>query len=159
MSFFDSMPLMLAQDSKATDGAGTDAPLPKEAPKTTQTTGKDGAPLPPPGQQQRAPGGMDNTFLIVLFVGLLLMIVFSMRAQKREKKKRESMLETLKKGDKVQSIGGILGTIVEVRPDRIIVKVDENTNTRLSFARSAIQGIVGDQPAEKKEEPAIEKKD
>ena len=46
----------------------------------------------------------------------------------------------LKKGDKVTSIGGICGTVVEVRDDELVVKVDENNNIRLRFSRWAIRG-------------------
>jgi len=55
------------------------------------------------------------------------------------------MLAALKKGDKVQTAGGILGTVVEVRDSEVVVKVDENANTRLRFARSAIQAVLDDQ--------------
>jgi preprotein translocase subunit YajC len=54
------------------------------------------------------------------------------------------MLSALAKGDKVTSIGGICGTVVEVRDDELVVKVDENNNMRLRFARWAIRGA-GDQ--------------
>jgi len=51
------------------------------------------------------------------------------------------MLAALKKGDKVTSIGGIVGTIMDVREDEVVVKVDEGNNIRMRFARWAIRGI------------------
>ena len=51
-------------------------------------------------------------------------------------------MASLAKGSKVQTIGGILGTVVEVRDDELIVKVDENSNTRLRFAKSAVTTVL-----------------
>jgi preprotein translocase subunit YajC len=62
--------------------------------------------------------------------------------QRREKKRRAQMLDALKKGDRIQTIGGILGTVVEVREQEVVIKVDENNNTKLHFARAAIQTIL-----------------
>ncbi len=71
----------------------------------------------------------------------LVFFMFSMGGRK-DKKKRAAMMAAMTKGDKVQTVGGILGTVVEVRDDEIVVKVDENANTRLRFSRTAIQSIL-----------------
>jgi preprotein translocase subunit YajC len=146
---FNQLPLTLAFDE--------DAPLPNPgttpttAPGTPANPGTPGTPVAPTGQQQRAPGLFDNSFLLILFLGLIFMIFISMRSQRKERKKREELLSSLKKGDKVQSIGGILGTVVEVRNDRVIVKVDETNNTKLAFVRAAIQAVIPDGEAAKQE--------
>jgi len=49
------------------------------------------------------------------------------------------MLSALKKGDRVVTIGGIHGTIQNVKEQSVIVKVDENT--KIEFSRSAVSGI------------------
>ena len=82
--------------------------------------------------------------MILLPAVLVIMIVFSMSSQRREKKKREKMLSSLKKGDKVQTIGGILATAIEVRDEDVILKIDENNNTRVKFSRSGIQSVLAD---------------
>ncbi len=99
------------------------------------------------GNQQTPPPKKNNglgAFLLPAAIGavLLLFIFMSSRSQRRERKKQQSMLDALKKGDKVQSVGGIIGTIVDIREDEIMVKVDENANTRLRFARSAIKNVL-----------------
>ena len=78
--------------------------------------------------------------LLIMFFAVFL--IFTMGGQRKEKKKRAAMLASLAKGHKIQTVGGILGTIVEVREQEVLVKVDENTNSRLRFARSAIQSVV-----------------
>jgi preprotein translocase subunit YajC len=50
------------------------------------------------------------------------------------------MLASIKKGDKVVSIGGIHGTVVAVKETTVVVKVDDNT--RMEFSRNAISSIV-----------------
>ena len=115
-----------------------------------QTTGDQGA-----GQGADGAGGAgdgqggprpqpSNPFSTMWPIILIVIVFFfiMMSGQRREKKKKETLLKSLKKGDKVQSIGGIRGTIVEVRDHELVVKVDENNNTRLRFSREAIQGVV-----------------
>ena len=65
------------------------------------------------------------------------------------------MLAALSKGDKVTSIGGICGTVIEAREDEIVVKVDETNNVRMRFARWAIRGV-GD--AARSEKPEHDRK-
>jgi preprotein translocase subunit YajC len=91
-------------------------------------------------------GGLGSMWLIFLLV-LVVMWVFLIGGQRKEKKKRAALLAALAKGDRVQTVGGILGTVVEVRDDEVIVKVDENTNARMRFSRSAIQSVLNDKGA------------
>jgi len=103
------------------------------------------------------PGGGPNwTFPVILIGGFLLMYLWMGRSKKKQARKRQEMLESLKKGDKVTSIGGVVGTVIEVRDDEVTVKVDENNNVRMKFARWAIRGV-GD--AAKAENPAQAERD
>ncbi|MBI1335657.1 MAG: preprotein translocase subunit YajC [Phycisphaera sp.] len=79
---------------------------------------------------------------VILIAVLAFMIIFSMRSQSKEKKKREQLLEAVKKGDKVQTIGGVRGTVTDIRDDEITLKVDENANVKIRYARSAIQSVI-----------------
>ena len=72
----------------------------------------------------------------------LAMIIFSFMGQRRDRKKREAMISAVKKHDKVQTVGGLIGSVVEVKTDTIILKVDESANTRITFARSSIQQVI-----------------
>jgi preprotein translocase subunit YajC len=72
------------------------------------------------------------------------------------------MLESLKKGDKVVTIGGVYGIIQDVKEKTVIVKVDDNT--KLEFLRSAVSGVVDaakqkDEKSEEKPEKTEEKKE
>lgn len=85
----------------------------------------------------------DGSFLFMMIIPLLvLMVVFSLFSQRREKKRRSKMLGGMKKHDTVRTIGGVIGAVVEVKPDTVILKVDERSNTRMTFSRDAIQQII-----------------
>ena len=88
-----------------------------------------------------SPGGTNQFFMIlIVFVGLML--IFSMLGQRKDRKKREAMISAIKKHDRVQTIGGVIGSVVEIKPDYVVLKVDESSNTRITFARSAVQQVL-----------------
>ncbi len=100
-----------------------------------------------PGGTTTGGGGGGGSFfgpelLTIMIVVLGAMLLFSVFAGRKEKKRRQAMLNALQKGDKVQTIGGILGTVVEVRDNEVVVKVDESSNTRMRFARQAIANVL-----------------
>ena len=89
----------------------------------------------------------------IMFPLLLVMILFiwmSSRTRKRQEQQKLDMLGQMKRGDRVQTIGGILGNVVEVKEDRILLKVDESNNTKVWFARSAIHRVLGGEETEAK---------
>jgi len=92
-----------------------------------------------------APPGLFTMFQqlgpIILMVAIFFFVMN--RSNKKKDKGRTDMLSKMKKGDEVQTIGGILGKVMEAREDRILVKVDENSNTKIWFSRTAIHRIVG----------------
>lgn len=100
-------------------------------------------PLGPAGGATQAPGGMGPNMLLILFVPLfLLMILMSTFGARKEKKKRAEMLTALGRYDRVQTTGGLIGTIVEIKDDELVLKVDESTNTKIHFSRAAVQSIL-----------------
>jgi preprotein translocase subunit YajC len=91
-----------------------------------------------------APQGPDQYFFLFMILMLVVFWFVAMGGQRREKKKKQEMLSSLKKGDKVQTIGGIIGSVVEVRDHYVVLKVDESNNTRLKLTRNAIHGVMAD---------------
>jgi preprotein translocase subunit YajC len=61
------------------------------------------------------------------------------RPQNKKAKETQAMLDAMKKGDKVVTIGGIHGTVSQVKEKTVIVKVDDGT--KLEFNRSAIATV------------------
>ena len=64
------------------------------------------------------------------------------------------MIDALKKGDKIITIGGIHGVISSTKEKTVIVKVDDNT--KIEFSRSAVASVMADK-AEKTDNAAEEK--
>jgi preprotein translocase subunit YajC len=74
-------------------------------------------------------------FIIMFAVFYFLLI----RPQQRKSKVRNSMLTSLKKGDKVTTIGGLHGTILEISDDIVVLRV--NDVTKLTFDRASINNV------------------
>jgi preprotein translocase subunit YajC len=77
----------------------------------------------------------------VLGIGIIFVISSSGQASRQEQKKHAKMLANLKRGDRVQTIGGIIGSVVEARETEIVLKVDESTNTKIRVTREAIKKV------------------
>ncbi|MCR4743220.1 MAG: preprotein translocase subunit YajC [Treponema sp.] len=87
-----------------------------------------------------APSASTSGSLISTLVPFLLIIVifyfFLIRPQNKKQKETEKMLNALKKGDKVITIGGIHGVISSVKENTVVLKVDGDV--KIEFNRSAI---------------------
>ena len=73
------------------------------------------------------------------------------RPQKRDQKKRSEMLDSLKVGTNIVTIGGILGTITKVQEDKVRIKVAEGVEFHIR--KSAVGGVITS-AFTKKETPA-----
>jgi preprotein translocase subunit YajC len=93
------------------------------------------------GQSQ---GMFGDGFLPMLMLLLVGMIVFSFFGGRKQKKRRAAMLDSLSKRDQVLTRGGVFGTIVEIKPDRVVLKVDESSNTRITVLRESIEQVTAD---------------
>ena len=85
--------------------------------------------------------------LFPIVVIMLLLWVFMFRAKRNEDQKKKDLLNSIKRGDRVQTIGGILGTVVEVEDSRVRLKVDESSNTKIWFSRNALFRVLGEEKA------------
>ena len=104
------------------------------------------------GEAAPSKGPFGNmSFLFVIAGVFILMMVFSSRGRKKKENQRREMLASLQKGDKVTSIGGICGTVIETKEDEVVVKVDETNNIRMRFAIWAIRGV-GETAKDEKQE-------
>lgn len=82
-----------------------------------------------------------------VFVVILLLWVFMFRSKRKEDQKKKDLLGSIKRGDRVQTIGGILGAVVEVEETRVRLKVDESSNTKIWFSRNALFRVLGEEKA------------
>ena len=83
--------------------------------------------------------GADGGLVSFLFPLVIMFVVFYfllIRPQKKKQQTRNTMLNALQKGDKIVTIGGLHGTILELSEDTVVLRV--NDVTKMTFDRSAI---------------------
>ena len=105
-----------------------------------------------PANPEGGTGSLLTGFLpliAIVFIFYFLII----RPQNKKRKETEKMLAALKKGDRVVTIGGLHGTVQNVRDSTVIIKVDDNV--KLEFLRSAVSNVI---TASKEKEEEIEDK-
>jgi preprotein translocase subunit YajC len=111
-------------------------PLTEEGQTTTSTTvAADVNEVGPGGRGQGSGFPIQFIFLAVIFV---FMYLFMLRGPRKQQQKHKQMVQTLAKNDRVRTIGGIFGTIVDVKGDEVTLKVDESNNTKIKVSTSAI---------------------
>ena len=96
-------------------------------------------------QQQPAAAGGNWSFLIMMLLIFVVMWFFMIRPQQKKRKELAQFRNSLKKGDKVVTIGGIYGVVAEVKEQYVIVEVDSNVKLRVD--KSAIVKDITDVPA------------
>ena len=105
------------------------------------------------GGNQPADGGGNVNILIQIapFLAIGLLFYFMLiRPQRKEQSRRQDMLANVKKNDRVVTIGGIYGVVMNVHreADEVSLKVDEATNTKLRITLSSIARVISGESAE-----------
>ncbi len=108
-----------------------------------------GMPQSSGGGTQGGGGGQLVTMLVTFGLIIVIFYFLVIRPQNRKQKDAKRMLESLRKGDRVVTAGGMRGTIVAVKEESILIKVDENV--KIEFSKGSVTQVL-----ERKEEPAEE---
>ncbi len=88
-------------------------------------------------QNQQGPNLLSN---LLLFGGIIIIFYFFMiRPQQQKIKKEKEFRESLKKGDKIITIGGLHGRIVQLDEKTVVVEVDNHV--KLTFEKEAIKSL------------------
>lgn len=106
--------------------------------------GQEGAPA---GTEQ--PGGVLGMLVPFVIMGLLFYVLL-LRPEKRKQAEHKNTLDSMKKNDRVVTIGGIYGTVANVNrdADRVTLKVDDNT--KIDVTIGAIARVLSESPAAEK---------
>ena len=102
---------------------------------------------PPSGPTQIFAGMLPAILLMAGFYFLFI------APQRKKQKEHEKMLTALQSGDEIMTTGGIYGTITNVKDDRFIVRIADNT--KIELGKGHVQAVVKSQAAAAK---AAEKK-
>ncbi|MBQ7222918.1 MAG: preprotein translocase subunit YajC [Bacteroidales bacterium] len=74
------------------------------------------------------------SFMLMLVLIFVVMWLFMIRPQQKKQKEIDKFRAGLKKGDKVVTIGGIYGTVVEVKDKTLLLQVDTDVKIRVDKA-------------------------
>ena len=107
------------------------------------TGGNEGtAVVPDPAGDAAAPTPTKQVSPLISYLPLIfifvIMYLFLMRGPRKQQQKHRQMVQSLSKNDRVRTIGGIFGTVVEVKGDEVVLKIDESNNTKIRVSTSAI---------------------
>ena len=91
----------------------------------------------PQGGQQGSLEGMVP--MLVMFVAIILIMYFLMiRPQQKRQKEHQSMLDSIRKGDKIVTTAGIHGTVTDIDGNTFIIQIADNV--KITVEKSAIAG-------------------
>lgn len=92
------------------------------------------------------PANASNPWLMpVLLVVMVAVFYFAMiRPQKKQEKQIAEMRDSLAVGDEVVTIGGIIGTVLIIKDDKIMIETG-NDRTKLTILRSSVKTVLKDE--------------
>lgn len=83
--------------------------------------------------------GIIGLLMPFLIVGVLFYFMI-LRPQQKQQRERKAMLDALKKGDKIVTVGGIYGELIALKEDYVTLKVADKVEMKLS--RNGISHVV-----------------
>ena len=98
-------------------------------------------------------GGPFDPLVLMLVIGTLFYLLL-IRPERRKRQDTDRMLENLKKNDRVVTVGGIYGVVVNVAKgsEDVTIRVDDGNNTRLRVLRTAVSRVIGTEDGDEKKE-------
>jgi preprotein translocase subunit YajC len=101
------------------------------------------------------PGGLGGMLPMLLPIMVMAFFLLILMPQRKQRKQQEQLLSAIKRNDTVITGAGIIGVVVDVREkkddnikeDELILRVDDNSNTRMRVLKSSIVRVFSAQPA------------
>jgi preprotein translocase subunit YajC len=88
------------------------------------------------------------TFVPLIIIFVLFYFLLILPERRREQKRREELNTRLKKNDKVITSSGIIAYVANIKDEEVTLRIDDNTNARLTVLKSSIARIMtGDEQA------------
>lgn len=103
------------------------------------------AQTPAPSPQQGPAAWMQILPMVLLFAAMYFLMI---APQRKKQKEHEKMLKALESGDEIVTTGGIFGVITNVKEDRFVVRIAENT--KIEIGKGFVQTVVKKTTTEKK---------
>ena len=87
--------------------------------------------------QTQAPGIMGIIPLLLIFIVFYFLVIMP---QKKQQRRHAEMIKNIKKNDEVVTIGGIHGTVVNIKEKTFVIRVDDNT--KIEIDKTAVASVV-----------------
>ncbi len=133
----DNMWILAQTDSSDSPSGITSEPVTSESQEQTTSTAQSD-PNTTGGSRRPGPFGGPSSQFIIIGVMFVIMYLMLFRGPRKKQQQHKQMMQALSKNDKVQTIGGIVGTVVDIKDEEITLKIDESNNTKMKILRSAI---------------------
>jgi preprotein translocase subunit YajC len=92
------------------------------------------------GQAQQPSGAARALSLLPIVLIFVIFYFLLIRPQQKRQKEHHKMLESITKGDRVLTSGGMIGTVVGIDADKVVLKIADNV--KVEFAKSAVTTIM-----------------
>lgn len=132
---------ILAQAGNSVDSTSIDN-TPFDEVENETAEGADGSQKGGENNETPAPNPiMRYAPIIVLFVVMYFLLI---KGPKKKKKQHTQMVKSIAKNARIQTIGGIIGTVIEIKENEIIIKIDESNNTKMRISKGAVSIVLSE---------------
>ncbi len=108
---------------------------------------------------EQAPGGGMMSMFMMIGLLFVVMYFFMIRPQSKKQKAMDRMRNELSRNDKIITQGGLIGVVSKIKDNEIVLKVDENNNTRVTIVKTAVLHILEHSGSSEEKEKDDEDKD
>jgi len=103
--------------------------------------------------------GLGST-VVMLVVMVAIFYFMIIRPENKRKKQTKAMLDALKVGDSVTTIGGIIGKVIKVKDDKVCIEIGDRTSKHpMTIKREAVASVVPCKKAKKEKDVELEATD
>ena len=102
-------------------------------------------------EQAAAPGGGMGTIIVYIVIMIAVFYFLLIRPQKKREKQTRMMLNDMRPGDEIITIGGIMGKIVSIKDESVLIESGAD-RTKLRFEKSAIKQVLTEHDDEDEDE-------
>lgn len=106
------------------------------------TTAAPGSAAASDAQGTQAQPDLFSGLMPLLLIMVAVMVLMSVFGGRKEKKRKAKLMASMSANDSVQTIGGIIGRVIEVKPDRVVLEVDRSSNSRVTVSKQAVQQVL-----------------
>jgi preprotein translocase subunit YajC len=91
--------------------------------------------------EQGGGGAMGTFVMLAAFIGIFYFLLI--RPQRQQQKRHQEMVQNLRRGDEVATVGGVVGRIVHIKEDRLTIKTADDTRIVVERDKIAKRFAVG----------------